>query len=159
MNKAEARHDVVIQPTVLAEDERGVIERLLQGDFQSVLRTTQKKGTIRANHYHKHDSHTGYVVTGKVHYMTRPVLTDTTTGKLVVADESYQKIYIVEQGQLFHTPPMVAHATVALEDTDILYFTPRSGQQGEYENDVIRVELISPADAKILAEKHAAGSN
>jgi len=136
------KEKVISQPEVLAEDERGVIERLVQGDFQSVLRTTQVKGSVRANHYHKHDSHIGYVVSGKVAYMTRPA-----------EDESAELThYTVEAGQMFNTPPMLAHATVALEDADILYFTPRSGKQDEYEDDLIRMELISPADAKKLAD-------
>jgi len=133
---------VISQPEVLAEDDRGVIERLVQGDFQSVLRTTQVKGSVRANHYHKNDSHMGYVVSGRVAYMTRPV-----------EDENAELThYTVETGQMFFTPPMIAHATVALEEADILYFTPRSGAQDEYEDEVVRVELISPADAKKLAD-------
>jgi quercetin dioxygenase-like cupin family protein len=137
--------ETILKPEVLATDDRGVIERLLLGDFQSVLRTTQKKGSVRANHYHRHDSHTGYVVSGRVLYMTRPV-----------EDEAAEPTkYMVEAGQLFHTPPMLVHATIALEDADILYFTPRSGKQTDYENDVVRVELISPADAEALAGRPA----
>jgi quercetin dioxygenase-like cupin family protein len=144
MPNATIDERTIIEPEVLASDDRGVIERLLLGDFQSVLRTTQKKGSVRANHYHRHDSHTGYVVSGRVLYMTRPV------------DDEAAEIteYIVETGQLFHTPPMLVHATVALEDADILYFTPRSGKQAEYEDDVVRVELISIDDARKLAEHH-----
>jgi quercetin dioxygenase-like cupin family protein len=143
MPKTARKDQVVSKPEVLADDERGVIERLLLGDFQSVLRTTQKKGSVRANHYHKHDSHTGYVVSGKVMYMTQPV-----------NDELAEPTrHIIEAGQLFYTPPMIVHATVALEDATIFYFTPRSGEKTEYEDDVVRVELISPADARALAEK------
>src|SRR3989344_5369489 len=152
MPKSTLQEQTIIQPEVLATDERGVIERLLLGDFQSVLRTTQKKGSVRANHYHRHDSHTGYVVSGKVMYMTRPTYAKASAGKPVLGDVSEQKTYIIGPGQLFYTPPMVAHATVALEDSDILYFPPRSGKQAEYEDDVVRVELISPTDAKTLAE-------
>lgn len=143
---SKTKEKVISQPEVLAEDERGIIERLIKGDFQSVLRTTQVKGSVRANHYHQQDSHIGYVVSGKVEYMTR-----------VVDDEKAELThYTVEAGQLFNTPPMLVHATVALEDSDILYFTPRSGKQDEYEDDVIRVELISPEAAKQLAESKGA---
>jgi len=143
MKAIATKEEVITKPTLIAQDDRGVIEQLVKGDFQSVLRTTQVKGSIRANHYHKHDSHIGYLVSGKLHYMTRPA-----------EDEKAELThYIVEPGQMFYTPPMVAHATVALEESDILYFTPRSGDAKEYENDVIRVELISAEDAKALAEK------
>jgi len=135
--------ETITSPELLAEDDRGVIESLIKGDFQSVLRTTQKKGSVRANHYHKKDSHTGYVVSGRVEYMTRPV------------DDAGAELthYTIETGQLFYTPPMLVHATVALEDADVLYFTPRSGAEDEYEDDLVRVELISPTDAKAMADK------
>lgn len=130
--------EVVTKPELIAEDDRGVIEQLVKGDFQSVLRTTQVKGSIRANHYHKHDSHIGYLVSGKLEYITRPA-----------EDESAElEHHIIEPGQMFYTPPMVAHATLALEDADVLYFTPRSGSQDEYEDDLIRVELLSPEEGK-----------
>jgi dTDP-4-dehydrorhamnose 3,5-epimerase-like enzyme len=151
-----ATQEVISTPTLVAEDDRGVIEQLVKGDFQIVLRTTQKKGSIRANHYHQHDSHIGYVVSGTVEYMTRPVYAEASTGEPAVADISEQKTYIVGRGQLFTTPPMIAHATVALTDADIIYFTPRSGNQKEYENDLVRVELISPEDAKARAQQYHA---
>ncbi len=143
MKAIATKEEVISTPTLIAKDDRGVIEQLVKGDFQTVLRTTQVKGSIRANHYHKHDSHIGYLVSGKLQYMTR------------TAEDEKAKVttYIIEPGQMFHTPPMVTHATVALEDSDVLYFTPRSGGKKEYENDVIRVELISPEDAKKLAGK------
>lgn len=144
MTAIATKADVITTPTLIAKDDRGVIEQLVKGDFHSVLRTTQVKGSVRANHYHKHDSHMGYLVSGKLHYVTRPV----------DDDNAPLTQYTVEAGQLFYTPPMLAHATVALEDSNVIYFTPRSGQQGEYENDVIRVELISPDAAKALAEGH-----
>ncbi len=143
MKTVATTEEVITMPTLISQDDRGVIEQLVKGDFQSVLRTTQVKGSTRANHYHKHDSHIGYLVSGKLQYMTRP------------AEDEHASLteYIIEPGQLFYTPPMVVHATVALEDSDVLYFTPRSGQQAEYENDVIRVELITPQAARELAQK------
>lgn len=142
--KTNVKQEVVTKPKVIAKDDRGVIEELVNGDFHIVLRTTQVKGSVRANHYHKQDSHIGYLVSGRLEYMTRPV-----------EDESTPLTkYIIEPGQMFYTPPMLVHATVALEDSDVLYFTPRSGKQKEYENDLVRVELISPADAARLAREN-----
>ncbi len=135
------KEQVVTKPELIAEDARGVIEQLTKGDFQSVLRTTQVKGSIRANHYHKKDSHLGYLVSGKVAYFTRPV--DDETAELTRYD--------IEPGQLFNTPPMLVHATVALEDADVLYFTPRSGKGEEYENDLVRVEIVSQEEANKMA--------
>ena len=132
------KQEVITKPKLIAEDDRGVIEELVNGDFHIVLRTTQVKGSVRANHYHKQDSHIGYLVSGKLEYMTRSVENEA---------EPLKK-YIITPGQMFYTPPMLVHATVALVDSDVLYFTPRSGQQNEYENDLVRVELISPEAAK-----------
>lgn len=141
--KTTVKQQVITKPKLIAKDDRGVIEELVNGDFHIVLRTTQVKGSVRANHYHKQDSHIGYLVSGKLQYMTRSVENE---------HEPLTK-YIIEPGQMFYTPPMVAHATVALEDSDVLYFTPRSGKQKEYENDLVRVELISSAAAKAWADK------
>lgn len=141
--KTNVKQEVVTKPKLIAEDDRGVIEELVNGDFHIVLRTTQVKGSVRANHYHKQDSHIGYLVSGKLQYMTRSVENE---------NESLKK-YVIEPGQMFYTPPMLVHATVALEDSDVLYFTPRSGKQKEYENDLVRVELISPDEAARLARE------
>lgn len=133
---------VVSAPHVLADDARGIIEKLDQGGESSVLRITSKKGTVRANHYHQHDSHVCYVIRGRIRYVEKPVLPDGTVDASAPLVE-----YIVEAGQCFTTVPMVAHAMEFLEDTEFLAISPRSGNQAEYENDIIRVTLIDPAEA------------
>lgn len=128
--------DVVTRPAVVADDARGVIEKLIEGDFQSVLRITSKAGTVRANHYHKNDSHTCYLVSGKIEYVTRDALND----------QAPLERIIIEPGQVFYTPPMLAHAMVFLEDSEFYCFTtsPRHSQ-ADYENDVVRVTLVVPS--------------
>lgn len=135
------RVPVVSQPTLIADDERGRIEQLDLGSGQSVLRITSKKGSVRANHYHQHDSHTCYLISGKIRYVERPALDETAP----------LTEYIIEPDQLFHTVPMVAHAMEFLEDSEFLAITPRSGDQAEYENDIIRVTVIDPAAAAARA--------
>ena len=130
--------EVVSQPEVLADDDRGVIEQLSTVDSDnSVLRITSKKGTVRANHYHQKDSHICYLVSGKIRYVEREV--DNESAPLVE--------YIIKPGQLFYTKPMIVHAMEFLEDSEFLAITPRSGDAAEYENDVIRVTLIDPDEA------------
>ena len=138
MTQATTKKEVITQPQLLADDDRGVIENLTVGDYTSVLRITSKKGTVRANHYHQQDSHTCYLAKGKIEYVTRSA-----------TDKSapLEKVTITP-GQLFYTPPMLAHAMVFLEDSEFYCFTPRTGNQAEYENDVIRVTLVSPEEAK-----------
>ena len=58
-------------------DERGTIQNLLSLDeLQSVVVIESKKGTIRANHYHKTDWHYCYVISGAIDYYSnkKPLL-------------------------------------------------------------------------------------
>ncbi len=128
------KQKIVTRPDRLADDERGIIDRLGEGPWQSVLRITSKKGTVRANHYHKYDSHLCFLERGKMRYVYRQ------------ADEPGATLQeeIIEAGQLFYTPPMVAHAMHFLEDSVFYALTPRSGNQGDYENDIVRVALVDP---------------
>ena len=144
--------EVVTQPDVLADDDRGVIEQLnTMGAGSSVLRITSKKGTVRANHYHQKDSHICYLVSGKIRYVERKVMPESTPEDPVIAEEATQEEWTIEPGQLFYTEPMVAHAMEFVEDSEFLAITPRSGDEAEYENDIIRVTLIDPSDAAARA--------
>lgn len=133
----ETKQEIIRQPEELADDERGVIERLGEGPWQSVLRITSKKGTVRANHYHKYDSHLCFLERGKMRYVHR------------LADDERATLQeeTIKAGQLFYTPPMVAHAMHFLEDSVFYALTPRSGDQGDYENDIVRVTLVDPKEA------------
>lgn len=130
--------EIVTLPQTLANDDRGVIEKLGDGNYTSVLRITSKKGTVRANHYHQHDSHTCYLASGKIEYVTRAVENESAPLERI----------IIEPGQLFYTPPMIVHAMVFLKDSEFYCFTPRTGKQADYEEDVIRVVLVSPEAAR-----------
>lgn len=127
---------IVRKPEVLEDAPRGIIEKLAEGEYHSILRITSKAGTVRANHYHKRDSHLCYLVSGKMEYVYRDA-----------GDEHapLQRV-IIEPGQLFYTPPMVAHAMRFLEDSEFYAFTtsPRH-TQAEYEDDTVRVRLVDPS--------------
>lgn len=149
----ETKQEIIRQPEELADDERGVIERLGEGPWQSVLRITSKKGTVRANHYHKYDSHLCFLERGKMRYVHRPVRPlDLAQGEQAQgepADDERATLQeeTIKAGQLFYTPPMVAHAMHFLEDSVFYALTPRSGDQGDYENDIVRVTLVDPKEA------------
>ena len=55
-----------------------------------------------------------------------------------------EREYIIEPGQLFYTASMIAHAMQFLEDSVFYALTPRSGDQKDYENDIVRVALVDP---------------
>lgn len=127
--------EVIHLPEVVADEPRGVIEKLAEGNFQSVLRITSKAGTVRANHYHKRDSHLCYLTKGTIEYVWRDALDEQAPLERIV----------IKPGQLFYSPPMVAHAMVFLEDSEFYCFTtsPRHTQE-EYEEDLVRVIVVDP---------------
>ncbi len=130
----QTKEEVVSKPKVLADDARGIIEELVSGNFNSVLRITSKAGAVRANHYHRQDSHMCYLTYGKIRYVWRPA-----------EDESASlQEMIINPGELFFTPSMVAHAMVFLEDSEFYTFTARPRGQEAYEEDLVRVTLVEP---------------
>lgn len=115
-------------------DSRGSIQTLVEGDFKAAQLISSIKGSVRANHYHKSDSHYMYLLTGAFDYYHRP------TG----SDEEPECVRI-RAGEVVHTPAMVDHAVKFVEDTTFLNFASRSRDQGSYEDDLVRIELI-PAE-------------
>ena len=114
-------------------DARGSIQPLVDLPMESCVLIESKKGTVRANHYHKTDWHFCYVLKGRIEYYHRPQ--DSAATPEMVA---------VDQGQLFFTPPQVEHAMVFTEDTAFLTFGRNSRAQDVYEADVVRVPPINP---------------
>jgi len=115
------------------EDSRGVIQTLVDGGIQSVQVITSKAATVRANHYHKTDSHFMYVLKGVMKYFYRPA-----------GDTSPPKWLLVKEGQMVFSPPMVEHAVEFLEDSVFINITGKSRDQGSYEDDLVRVNLHKP---------------
>lgn len=133
--------EIVSKPKVVADDARGIIEQLTDKPFYSVLRITSKKGTVRANHYHQKDSHLCYLVSGKLRYVYRDALNE----------QAPLEEKIINPGELFYTPPMLAHAMHFLEDSEFYTFSGLKREQGAYEEDLIRVVLVSPEEAANVA--------
>jgi len=123
--------EVIIKLEEPFVDERGKIIPLVDFPMKSCVLITSKKGTIRANHYHKTDWHFCYVLDGSIEYYHRPV----------GSKELPEKI-LVKQGQLFFTPPMVEHTMVFKEDTTFLTLGGNSRKQQAYESDLVRTELV-----------------
>ena len=53
-------------------DARGSIQPLVDLMMRSAVLIESKKGTLRANHYHKTDWHYCYVLSGRIEYFHRP---------------------------------------------------------------------------------------
>lgn len=117
------------------EDARGAIQTLVDGGVQSIQIITSKANTVRANHYHKTDSHYMFVLTGTMKYMHRPV-----------GEVSAPSWLLVKEGQLVYTPPLVEHAVEFLEDCVLINIATKPRDQSSYEDDLVRVNLYTPAD-------------
>jgi quercetin dioxygenase-like cupin family protein len=115
-------------------EDRGTISRLLddEANIVSILLITSKKGSIRANHYHKKDVHYIYLLEGKIEY------------SYIEPNSKNNKIKTVKvnEGHLIHTPSMVPHATKFLEDSVFLAFSIRPRNQKAYEKDTVRIDFI-----------------
>ena len=125
--------EVIVKLESSFEDSRGHIQPLVNIPMESCVMITSKKGTIRANHYHKTDWHFCYVLKGSIEYYHRPISNTNPPEKVVV-----------KEGELFFTPPMVEHAMVFHEDTIFLTLGRNSREQKVYEADVVRTNLINP---------------
>lgn len=86
---------------------------------------------MRANHYHKEDWHYCYFISGSADYYYRPV------GSM--AEPSCVR---VNTGEMIYTPPLLEHAMLFLEDSSFLTLGGGTRQQVDYEDDLVRVELI-----------------
>ncbi|PHQ80476.1 MAG: hypothetical protein COB66_04720 [Coxiella sp. (in: Bacteria)] len=117
-------------------DERGDIQPLVsfpQAKIGSAVMITSKKGTVRANHYHKEDWHYCYLVYGAIDYYERPINSD-----------EAPTITQIKAGDVFYTPPLLEHAMVFTEDSAFLTLGGGTRSQEDYENDLVRVNLVDP---------------
>ena len=118
---------VTVKPSFV--DNRGVITNILEEPINNVVHITCKKGAIRANHYHKEDSHWSYMVRGKMEYYERRP-----NGRL--------EMVIIEAGQMVYSAPGVPHAMKFLESSVFLALTTRKRSKGRYDEDTIKCEII-----------------
>ena len=109
-------------------DERGEIQPLVDLMMESCVLIHSRKGSVRANHYHRSDWHFCYVLSGSIEYLHRPQGSMREPGSV-----------LVQEGQLFFTPPMVEHQMIFPEKTSFLVLGRNSRVQAVYEADVVRV--------------------
>ena len=115
-------------------DDRGIIQTLVslnESQMRSAVLIESQKGSLRANHYHKMDWHYCYIISGSIEYYYRPVNSDKEPMKI-----------LIKTGQVFYTPPMVEHAMVFPEDTVFLTLGGGTRLHEDYEDDLVRVELV-----------------
>ena len=115
-------------------DVRGAITKILDNGtaIKSILLITSQPGAVRANHYHKKDSHYSYLLSGKMEYSERAV------------DGGAIETAVLSSGDMVFTPPQMIHAMRFLEDSVFLAMATESRSQEDYEADTVRIELIKP---------------
>lgn len=131
----ELRDKYLANPIVQLEtpfvDERGAIYPIVDEKMESCVIISSKKGTVRANHFHKTDWHYCHVLSGEIEYHWRETGSDQPPNTIVI-----------RQGQCFFTPPMVDHAMVFTVDTTFLTLGRNPRDQESYEADIERISLV-----------------
>ena len=119
------------------KDFRGWLKKILDGNFSSCIEVYSKKGTTRANHYHKKDKHFIYLITGEILYFYKN-------------RKKGSKVYIkkMKKGDLFFTPAMQEHMAYFLKSTHFLAFSTRKRTKFDYEKDLVRVNMEKYPDVK-----------
>ena len=118
-------------------DKRGFLKKIIDGNFSSCIEVKSKKGSVRANHYHKKDKHLMYIISGELIYSYK----DRKKGSKV-------KIKKMKKGDLFFTPAMQEHMAFFIKNTHFLAFSTRKRTQFDYEQDLIRVKMEDYPDVK-----------
>ncbi|MBL4752388.1 MAG: WxcM-like domain-containing protein [Flavobacteriales bacterium] len=112
-------------------DARGEITNIHEGEFQHIALITSKKGAVRGNHYHEHLHQYIYLLEGKLE-----------TYCCEVDDPDNKQMLIVEKGDLIDTPPLLAHAQIALEDSVYIALSTHKRLEGKYEEDTIAYQVV-----------------
>ena len=126
------------------KDKRGTLQKIIDGNFSSCIEVFSKKGSIRANHYHKKDKHFMYIISGELLYSYK----NRKRGSKV-------KIKKMKKGDLFFTPAMQEHMAYFTKNTHFLAFSTRKRTQFDYENDVIRVKMENYPDVRKAILKYS----
>lgn len=111
------------------KDKRGSITDLLEKkNINAITLITQKKGSVRGNHFHKKTIQWNYVLKGKLELYTKK------KNRMIRT--------ILSKGEFAVTVKNESHAIMALQNTEFLVFTqgPRGGK--EYENDTYRLKNL-----------------
>ena len=114
------------------EDARGIIQPLCDLNMKSASLIVSKPNTWRANHYHKTDWHFIYVLKGSFEYYF----------KKTNSNEKVKK-KIVKRGELLFTGPLVDHAMLYTEKTEIIVVSKNPRDQETYERDTVRIDFMN----------------
>lgn len=112
-------------------DARGAITNIFEGRVEHIALITSKKGSVRANHYHKEDHQYIYLVSGAYE-----------SHCCDIQNPGKKQVLRVRPGDIVYTPPLTAHAQKFTEDSVFLALSTRQREHGKYEQDTIAFPVI-----------------
>ena len=112
-------------------DDRGQISNIFEGTIEHIAIITSKKGTIRANHYHKNIYQYIYLISGEC---------ETHSCDINCPEKKY--VQLVKPGDLIDTPPYTAHAQRFTQDSVFMALSTRKRLEGKYEADTLAFTVI-----------------
>ena len=124
-------------------DERGYLLKILDKGFSSCIEIFSKKGSIRANHYHKKDEHFCYVLKGEILFFYR--------NRKKGAKLNFK---IMKKGDLFFTTYDQDHMAYFLKTTHFLSYSSRKRSEIDYENDLVRLNMDKEPKIKEIISKY-----
>ena len=125
------------------KDERGYLLKILDKGFSSCIEIFSKKGSIRANHYHKKDEHFCYILKGEILFFYR--------NRKKGSKLNYK---IMKKGDLFFTTYDQDHLAYFLKTTHFLSYSSRKRSQFDYENDLVRLNMDKEKKVKEIISKY-----
>ena len=125
------------------KDKRGWLKKILDGNFSSCIEIYSKKGSVRANHYHKKDTHFIYVINGEILYFYK----DRRRG-------AKTRFKLMKKNDLFFTPAMQEHMAYFTKNTHFLAFSTRKRTKFDYEKDLIKVNMRDYQEVAAAITKH-----
>jgi len=125
------------------KDERGYLLKILDKGFSSCIEIFSKKGSIRANHYHKKDEHFCYVLKGEILFFYR--------NRKKGSKLNYK---IMKKGDLFFTTYDQDHMAYFLKTTHFLSYSSRKRSQIDYEKDLVRLHMDKEKKIKEVISKY-----
>ena len=125
------------------KDERGYLLKILDKGFSSCIEIFSKKGSIRANHYHKKDEHFCYILKGEILFFYR--------NRKKGSKLNYK---IMKNGDLFFTTYDQDHLAYFLKTTHFLSYSSRKRSKFDYENDLVRLNMDKEKKVKEIISKY-----
>jgi len=111
------------------QDDRGTILPI-EHELGNVQVIWSKAGAIRANHFHKTDTHACYLVTGSIAYYWR------NHGEETIKKE------IFEAGTKFTTGPLIDHEMVFLTDSIMIVVSEFKRDPASYDEDIVKISPL-----------------